>query len=99
MLSTIKTRSGREIIMPSPEEDALITAAALADPDAQPMTDEQLAQLRPMRGRPRAVVKRPMLSMRVDPDVAAALRASGKGWQTRVNALLRQALEQGRLQA
>ncbi|MFZ4625719.1 MAG: BrnA antitoxin family protein [Rhodoferax sp.] len=33
--------------------------------------------------------------MRVDADVAAALRASGKGWQTRVNALLRQAVEQG----
>ena len=32
----------------SPEEDAEITAAALADPDAQPLTDEQLAQMRPV---------------------------------------------------
>jgi uncharacterized protein (DUF4415 family) len=38
-----------------------------------------------------------MLSMRVDPDVLAQLRASGKGWQTRVNALLRQAVEQGKM--
>ncbi len=38
-----------------------------------------------------------MLSMRADPDVLAHLRASGKGWQTRVNALLREAVEQGRL--
>ena len=47
------------------------------------------------RGRPHALVKRPMLSMRVDPDVLAALRASGKGWQTKVNALLRPAVEKG----
>jgi uncharacterized protein (DUF4415 family) len=33
-----------------------------------------------------------MLSLRVDRDVLAALRASGPGWQTRVNALLRKAV-------
>ena len=33
----------------------------------------------------------------VDPDVLAHLRASGKGWQTKVNALLRQAVEQGKM--
>jgi uncharacterized protein (DUF4415 family) len=38
-----------------------------------------------------------MLSMRVDPDVLAHLRASGKGWQTKVNALLRQAVERGEM--
>ena len=59
----------------------------------------QIALMRRKPGRPAAAVVRPMLSIRVDPDVAAALRASGKGWQTRVNALLRQAVEQGRLQA
>jgi uncharacterized protein (DUF4415 family) len=49
------------------------------------------------RGRPALPVKRPMLSMRVDVEVLARLRASGKGWQTRVNALLKEAVEQGRL--
>lgn len=97
MLQTIKTRSGRKIIMPSAEEDAAINAAAISDLDAQPLTDDQLAKLRPIRGRPRAAVKRPMLSMRVDPDVLEHLRASGKGWQTKVNALLRQAVEQGKV--
>lgn len=38
-----------------------------------------------------------MLSMRTDPDVLAALRASGRGWQTRVNALLREAVKQGKV--
>ena len=36
-----------------------------------------------------------MVSLRVDPDVLAALRASGPGWQTRVNALLRDAVTKG----
>jgi uncharacterized protein (DUF4415 family) len=38
-----------------------------------------------------------MLSMRVDPDVLEKLRASGPGWQTRLNATLRSLVEQGRL--
>lgn len=97
MYQTIKTRSGREIILPAPEEDAAITAAALTDPDNLPLTDAELAQFKPLRGRPRAMVKRPMVSMRMDPDVLERLQASGPGWQTRVNALLREAVEQGRV--
>jgi len=97
MQKMTKTRSGREIILPTSEEDASITAAALSDPDAHPLSDAELALLRPARGRPKAAIKRPMLSMRVDPDVLAHLRASGKGWQTKVNALLRQAVEQGKM--
>lgn len=97
MQKTIKSRTGREIILPTGAEDAAINAAALSDPDAQPLSDTELARLRPARGRPTAAIKRPMLSMRVDPDVLAQLRASGKGWQTRVNALLRQAVEQGKM--
>jgi uncharacterized protein (DUF4415 family) len=97
MQKMIKTRAGREIILPTSGEDASITAAALSDPDAQPLNDAELARMRPARGRPVVAVKRPMLSMRVDPDVLAHLRASGKGWQTKVNALLRQALERGEM--
>ena len=42
MLNTVKTKSGRTIILPTQEEDAAITAAALSDPDAHPLTDMQL---------------------------------------------------------
>ena len=90
-------RDGRKIELNTPEEDAAVTAAALSDPDAQPLTDEELGRLRPTRGRPPVANKKPMVSMRVDPDVLAALRASGKGWQTKVNAILREAVEQGRV--
>jgi uncharacterized protein (DUF4415 family) len=64
-----------------------------------PVSRQEFRQdvLRRPPGRPPVSVKRPMLSMRVDVDVLAGLRASGKGWQTRVHALLKDAVEQGRL--
>lgn len=36
-------------IMPTPEEDAEITAAALTDPDNPPLSDAELAKFRPTR--------------------------------------------------
>ena len=50
---------------------------------------EQFQAFQKTMGRPRVAVKRPTLSMRIDPDVLEALKASGRGWQTRVNAILR----------
>jgi uncharacterized protein (DUF4415 family) len=47
------------------------------------------------RGRPPVPVKRPTLNMRVDADVLAAFKATGAGWQTRVNAVLRDAVAHG----
>lgn len=46
----------RNIIIPTDAEDAEITAAALSDSDAQPLTDEDLARMKPYKsvfGRPR----------------------------------------------
>ena len=96
MQQTVKTRSGRIIIRPSQAEDAAITAAALLDPDALPLTDAQLKAMRPM-GRPRIANPKAPLTIRVDTDVLQALRSSGQGWQTRVNALLREAVTSGKL--
>lgn len=99
MRKTIKTKSGRVLILPTPAEDKAITAAAKSDPDAPVLTDREWKSLRPVlrRGRPPVESKRPTLNMRVDTDVLAALRASGKGWQTRVNRLLKKAVAAGRI--
>lgn len=48
-------------------------------------------------GRPPVPVKRPTLNMRVDPDLMEHLRSTGKGWQTRVHEVLREAVRRGRL--
>ncbi len=47
------------------------------------------------RGRPPVTVKRPTLNMRVDADVLEAFKATGPGWQTRINAALRDAVSHG----
>jgi uncharacterized protein (DUF4415 family) len=77
---------------PTRKEDATITQAALGDRDNPPLTDAELAALRPMRGRPRLARPKVPLTMRVDAEVMDALKNSGPGWQTRVNSLLRDAL-------
>ena len=55
----------------------------------------QQASVKRGRGRPAAAVKRPTLNMRVDADVLEAFRATGRGWQTRINAALREAVAHG----
>ncbi len=42
------------------------------------------------RGRPRAAQTKVPVKLRVDPDVVEVLRATGPGWQTRVNRMLRE---------
>lgn len=72
------------------------------DPDNPPLTAAEFAQMRPAldvmppaaaaayrraRGPQKAPTKRP-ISLRVDADVLAAYRATGKGWQARMNETL-----------
>jgi len=96
MRKYITTKSGRRIVLNTPEEDAKITQAALADPDAQPWTDEQLKTIRPLIrvGRPLGSGKKTPVTLRLDTDVLEGLRATGKGWQTRVNDVMREWLKQ-----
>ena len=52
------------------------------------------------RGRPAGSVAaqtKEQVTLRLDPDVLHALRATGRGWQTRINDLLRADIEAGRL--
>ena len=50
---------------------------------------EQAADmLKPKRGRPVADKRKELVSVRYDPEVLAAFRASGPGWQARLNAAL-----------
>jgi uncharacterized protein (DUF4415 family) len=84
-------------ILPTPEEDAAIAAGIAADPDTYELSSQEIAELRPLRGRPRVARPKAALTMRVDADVLDALKASGPGWQTRVNELLKTAVRRGRV--
>lgn len=87
-------------------EEARIQRLIASDPDAPEATDEQLAQARPfteafpaladaMRknvgGRPKAENAKVPVSLRLDRDVLERFKATGAGWQSRINAALREA--------
>ena len=78
--------------MPSAGENAKIVAAAKADPDAKPLTKAQLQAMVPMRalrGRPKSGNRKLLLSVRYSPEVVAYFRATGEGWQARMDGILR----------
>ena len=83
----------RRLIMPTLAEDRRITAAAMADPDCPPLTDEQLGQFVPIKtllGRPRSPNRKLLVSVRYSPEVVSYFRSTGAGWQSRMDGVLRQ---------
>ena len=81
------------VAMPTAAEDKAITAAAKADPDAQPLTPKQLLAMVPLksvRGRPKLESKKLLVSVRYSPEVVAYFRSTGEGWQSRMDGVLQQ---------
>lgn len=88
-----KTSKRPVIRMPTVEEDKAITAAAKADPDAQPLTPAQLkamVPLRSLRGRPKSAQTKQLLSVRYSPEVVSYFKSTGDGWQTLMDNVLRE---------
>jgi uncharacterized protein (DUF4415 family) len=99
------TNPSRRIRHISDKEEAEIQRKIASDPDAPEATDEQLRQAKPFaeafpdlaesikraRGRPAIEQPRRQLSIRLDPDIIEHYKATGKGWQSRMNDDLRKA--------
>ena len=80
-----------ETVLPTPAEDAAISAAAMEDPDARPFTDAEWEQVKPLarRGRPLGSGRKAQVTLRLDVEVLDKFKASGDGWQTRINDVLK----------
>lgn len=80
--------------------------AELIDDDAPALSDAELAAMRParavltaeefaavssVRGRPRAPQRKVPVTIRLDAGIVAAFKATGAGWQTRINDALHRA--------
>ena len=106
----VRTKSGRNLELPTAEEDARINAGIAADSDNPEWTKEDFARALPaakffapevyaalcaqrVRGPKNKPLKVPT-TIRFDADVLAALKASGRGWQTRVNEAMREWVSQ-----
>ena len=65
----------------------------------QPASDvlpKELAAILPKRGRPAGLSKKISTTVRFDNDILAAFKATGKGWQSRMNSALRNWLKENR---
>ncbi len=83
----------RAVVLPTVAEDKVITAAAKADPDAQPLTAKQLTAMVPiraLRGRPPSENKKQLVSIRYSPEVLAYFKSTGAGWQSRMDGVLKE---------
>ena len=77
------------------DEKAFWQNAVVTKEGGYPAVREALAEGRKLRESQNVPLKIPV-TIRLDADVLTALRASGKGWQRRVNALVREWLESER---
>jgi len=86
-------------VLPTPDEDAAITEAALQDADAAPVTDAEWATVTPVRGRgrPAGSGSKVATNIRLDRDLVEAFKGTGDGWQTRMNDALREWARQHRM--
>lgn len=99
---TRTTRRGKRL---TDKQEAKIQKRIASDPDAPEATDAQLAKAKPFaeampdlmesikrgRGRPLAAETKHPVTIRLDRNVVEKFKATGKGWQSRINEILKQA--------
>ena len=85
----MKSKTGRLIELPTPEENDAINAGIAADPDTFELTDEWVAKARRV-GRPVSETPKIKRSIRFSAEVISYFRATGKGWQTRMDHALKE---------
>jgi uncharacterized protein (DUF4415 family) len=88
-----------KIIMPTDDEDAAINRGIAADPDTYEVPAEDFRKMKRLgaRGRPPVETPKVQLTVRYDADIVDTFKATGDGWQTRMNDALRDWLQNHRL--
>ena len=99
------TSSKRKLRPLTDEEEAEIQGQIAADPEDWEASDDDLAKAKPFaemfpelaesirrsRGRPPIEKPKQVVSIRLDQDVVSKFKATGKGWQARINDVLKRA--------
>ncbi len=98
--------TSRKLLAPlSDVDEAEIQRQIAADPDDAEATDAELAQAKPFaaafpalaesirrsRGRPRVEQPKQLVSLRLSKSVIDKFKATGRGWQARINDVLEKA--------
>jgi len=89
-----RARPAREVMSPA-------LYAALTDKSKPPVirivSDAEDAARQKRPGRPPLESRKEQINIRLSAQVLAAFRATGEGWQTRIDNLLQEAVAQGRV--
>jgi len=99
-------KNKKRILPISDKEEAAIQRGIAEDPDNPEWTEEDFKDARPFaevfpelaesirrsRGRPTLENPKKQVTLRLDSEVVARFRADGRGWQSRINDILRKAV-------
>lgn len=95
----------RQLIEPKEVDEVEILKQIAEDPDDSVSTEQEMSLARPFaealpelyesimraRGRPPIDNPKQQITLRLDQEVITKFKATGKGWQSRINEVLRQA--------
>lgn len=91
----VKSKSGRTFNLPTSKQDAAIRAGIDKDPETHEVSSAEFALMR-RPGRPLGSGAKTQITLRLDTAIVDTFRATGEGWQTRINGVLRDAVAHGR---
>ena|GEM_PF-481333 len=79
-----------------PLRDTFYSCGLSYDEDSPKLTKAQIARLRPAHEAYWNVTPvKKTISIKIDADILAALQSGGKGYQTKINSILRKAITTG----
>jgi hypothetical protein len=77
------------LVRPSREDDAAIARGIALGPGSAPDLSPPVAGIVRWLGRPPKAEPKVSVTLRLDQDVIDRFEATGQGWQTRINAVLK----------
>lgn len=81
--------------LPEIDADGEVGDLSSVDPALfKPLSEMPASLQAKLRGRPKAAAPKERITIRLSPDVLERFRASGDGWQTRIDAALKDWLKE-----
>lgn len=88
----ITTKKGHKLIIPNDAEDKAINKGIKQDDNTFELDTNAFKKL----GRPKALVHKIPVSIRLDVEIVDGFKSMGKGWQSKINDVLSQYIEQNK---